>query len=454
MTTEPDEKVARALGQLLIAEADPRAEGATSWQQVGERRLLQAMRGAPQRPSRLQPQWVGATIGVCALVAAFVLWSRQPGGARDLGFVVRGADPSGSEESAAVRTRVVGGQAEATSIDFSDGTRLAVHAQSSARLQEVDSHGATVVLERGGLDAEVVPAPGASWSVLAGPYEVRVLGTRFTTFWDPEEQAFSVRLQRGSVRILGTDIQEAVELRPGQRFDARAGGWSVTALDAEGQRPGGASAERSDVVEATAGSTAGSTGDGVAPVAPLLSAPAASAPPEGGAEAKAHRRGSGSVSSPTKGPGPSWTELVNRGRSEEVLALAEKRGVGQCLESCSSDELRALADAARYTGRGTVARDALLALRARGPGESARAGYFLGSLSESRGQAAGALEWYGRCLQEAPDGPFSAEARAGRMRALVALGQRTEARRQAREYLRLHPDGVAAERARQLLSRP
>ena len=355
-----------------------------------------------------------------------------------------------------------------------------------------------MVLERGGLGVDVVPAAGASWSVLAGPYEVRVLGTRFTTLWEPREQALSVRLERGSVRIVGTDIQEAVELRPGQRFDVQSGAkWSVTALEEEPREPADlptALHPEDPQAPSTAPSAAPSAAKAEArpsttqpsttrppptrpprrslahlvpeehPGNPALRRADERAPEAGGARAssRAAIEGTSEGASRAGGHAPShtashtarWTELVNSGQSERVVELAEQRGVSACLESCSTEELRALADAARYTGRASEARAALLALRARGPVEASRAAYFLGSLAESRGQAAGALEWYTKSLGEAPDGPFSAEARAGRMRALLALGRRGEAREQAREYLRLHPSGVAAERAQQLSSSP
>lgn len=469
MTGEADEEAARALGRLLGSETGPQAEagGGAAWQRLGERRLLQAARSAPRRSSFPRAQWVaGVATAACAVLAASLLWSWQPE-ERALDFVVRGEQaPSASVPPSA---RIEGARDRSTWVDFSDGSQLEVHAGSSARLQDVRSRGATVVLERGGLMLEAVPAPGASWSVLAGPYEVRVVGTRFTTLWEPREQTLSVRLERGSVRILGTDIQEAVELRPGQRFDVRGGGgWSVTALDTDApEAPAGhpsapevspapeprvahLASERQPTQEPTQQGATRAQEEAQHEATPGRGAQAG---PSQGPVQQGRRGGRGEEHGPAPGH-VHWTELVNSGQSERVVELAEQRGVNACLDSCSTEELRALADAARYTGRITTARAALLALRARGPEEASRAAYFLGSLAESRGQAAGALEWYTKSLGEAPAGPFSAEARAGRMRALLALGRREEARRQAREYLRLHPTGVAAERAQQLSSGP
>jgi hypothetical protein len=75
-------------------------------------------------------------------------------------------------------------------------------------------------------------------------------------------------------------------------------------------------------------------------------------------------------------------------------------------------------------------------------------------MNEAQGRPNAALEWYGRYLEEAPGGGLVAEARAGRMRALLALGQTDAAKAAARDYLRLHPAGVGANTARQILHRP
>lgn len=155
------------------------------------------------------------------------------------------------------------------------------------------------------------------------------------------------------------------------------------------------------------------------------------------------------------GPAPSvsWSTLVAHGRFEEVLDEASVAGEAACLRSCSIADLRALADAARYTGRFALAERSLTALR-QTPAEAPRAGFLLGSLHEAQGRPAAALEWYGRYLAEAPGGGLVAEARAGRMRALLALGRTEAAKAAARDYLRLHPAGAGATTARQLLHRP
>ena len=114
--------------------------------------------------------------------------------------------------------------------------------------------------------------------------------------------------------------------------------------------------------------------------------------------------------------------------------------------------MRALADAARYTGESGLAEKSLQTLRQRfgNTGQGTAAAFLLGRLSESRGQLGDADRWYQTYLQEAPRGQFAADALAGRMRAVAALQGHTAGRPLALEYLRKYPDGVQAPAARKL----
>jgi hypothetical protein len=142
---------------------------------------------------------------------------------------------------------------------------------------------------------------------------------------------------------------------------------------------------------------------------------------------------------------------MQRGDFRAVVADAQSSGIDACLSSCSVRDLRALGDAARYSGELALAERVLLTLRQRSPGEATRAAYLLGSLQEARGDQAGALGWYSQYVARAPGGAFASEARAGRLRMLLATSGREAARSAAEEYLRLHPGGVGAATARRIL---
>ena len=68
-----------------------------------------------------------------------------------------------------------------------------------------------------------------------------------------------------------------------------------------------------------------------------------------------------------------WAAALAAGHLDRILAEAERAGVKATLERASSDDLLALADAARYRRRMELAREALLAERRRFPGFAALA---------------------------------------------------------------------------------
>ena len=75
-----------------------------------------------------------------------------------------------------------------------------------------------------------------------------------------------------------------------------------------------------------------------------------------------------------------------------------------------------MADAARYVGKLELARNALLAIRKRSPGDSSKAAFFLGRLEEARGNLDLALDWYAQAMEGDPEPHFAQEAKAGKAR--------------------------------------
>jgi TolA-binding protein len=145
---------------------------------------------------------------------------------------------------------------------------------------------------------------------------------------------------------------------------------------------------------------------------------------------------------------------VRRGDYTSVLREAEHRGIDRAIDGAGVEDLGALADAARFTGRHDVARRALVALRDRFAGSvrAASAAFLLGRMLDEGGDAAGALVWYDRYLAEAPAGALAAEALGRRMLALRRLGEREAATTAASGYLRRFPAGPYASVANELVT--
>lgn len=449
MTWDQEEQHALALGNLL--RPAPAADDQV-WVEQAQKKLMTvaSLRSAAQASSfpsfretasfeKKQKLNVRGVIAAAA-VAAGVLFS--------LGYAVKDHEPSltftvkGAGDAASAPQdigRVRSPQTESRTLEFSDGSMLELAQGGSVRVRETDEHGAEVVIENGRLDSSVMHLDKASWSVFAGPYEIQVIGTRFSTEWDPSTQRLVVSLDEGSVQVVGSDIEDHVALKPGQRFEAAPRqAWKVTA-----QSPPETASTSTEVSELGLADEDADSID-AAPGSAQSKKTVASADVVGRAEPP---NAVHPIAEPT------WSALLRDGKNGEILSQAKREGLKDCYATCSVPRLRALADAARYKGEVTIAREALTHLRNRSPAESARSGYLLGSLSEARGQAASALTWYNTYLKEAPGGAFAAEARAGKMRALHALGRHSDAQRAASEYLRLYPRGTFATTARRILNK-
>jgi hypothetical protein len=164
----------------------------------------------------------------------------------------------------------------------------------------------------------------------------------------------------------------------------------------------------------------------------------------------------GPPSSTSGSVGTNWASELAAGRFATILQQAERRGFDTVLARGSSDELAALADAARYSRRDDVARRALVAQRRRFP-RSARANdaaFLLGRLEETAGRPGAALDWYERCLDESPHGTYMPEALGRKMTVVQRLHGDARARPLAEEYLRRFADGTYAAAARALLRAP
>jgi hypothetical protein len=269
---------------------------------------------------------------------------------------------------------------------------------------------------------------------VAGPFEVLVTGTRFGIAWDPASETFELNLQEGSVEVRGPKGSGPVALRAGQHFHGDAQRHSLVVTDAASE-------------------------PAHAPVAaPLIAAPAdtAGASVEPNASAEPALAAGDARPEPSVRPEPprteSWQQRITRGDFAGIVADAEQRGTSGCLAACSAADLRALSDAARYTGKSELAEQSLLALRKRFAGGAGRdAAFLLGRLEERRGALAPAQNWYATYLREAPGGAFAAEALAGKMRAVASLQGKSAAMALAREYLSRFPKGVHVNTAREIL---
>ncbi|MES1206879.1 MAG: hypothetical protein ABUS79_13160, partial [Pseudomonadota bacterium] len=153
----------------------------------------------------------------------------------------------------------------------------------------------------------------------------------------------------------------------------------------------------------------------------------------------------------------SWNARLAEGRAAEIVAEARRRGLSKVLALGTSEDLAALADAARFERDPGLARLALLSQRRRFPGSprAAEASFLLGRLDDAADdRSTRALGWYDQYLNEAPGGVYVSEALGRKMMVLERSGSHTAATRIAREYLQRFPGGTYSRAARALVHEP
>jgi len=327
-----------------------------------------------------------------------------------------------------------------TRIQFSDGSQVVLDDGARTQVRDLAADGARIVLSRGRAHTYFVPRPHAHWQVAAGPYVVQVTGTVFDVEWSDENQALDVWLHKGSVTVRGPMIDGGVVMTRGQHLLMRIRDNKIV-LDKNGleaaasARPAGALVARDDEVDE----------DLDAPEEPSVGTS-----PEGSGSALP------SQIVPSRRGGPmlehGWSRHLARGDFEAVVTAAERRGIDTVLARGSRRELGALADAARYTRRGSLARRVLRAEQSRFPDspEGREAAYFLGNLAEDEGAPHKAIGWFERYRRENPMGTYASQA-LGHMMVIHNRERSSEAEVNAREYLRHYPTGSYAEAARRII---
>ncbi len=314
-------------------------------------------------------------------------------------------------------------------LSFNEGSRFTLSPGSRGRLRSVTHAGARFALDTGSAEFRITPSRDHEWWVEAGPFAVSVRGTDFSVGWEPSSERFEIQLRHGRVAVSGPLVGDELVLKPGQRLTVNLPKGETVISEA----PPGPLAEQAPPHAAPAASA----------LEPEVPQPAASAPESAG--------------SASKSPGLSFREALAKGEWERILAEVERQGVDVSLRTLPSDDLFAVADAARYRRRPDLARSALLAHRSRFPASprSLDALFLLGRAEElAAGTRRAAIARYDEYLSRAPKGTYAAEALGRKMILLKDFEGTESARKVAGEYLQRFPNGSHAKAARKLQSLP
>jgi TolA-binding protein len=322
---------------------------------------------------------------------------------------------------------------------FTEGTEFVLSPGTRARLRTVTNAGARIAIEHGTAAFQVTPRSEARWQVDVGPFLVTVKGTVFTVSWDAVNERFDLKLRRGEVSVTGPLSTGELSVKAGQRLVINLPKKeTVITEEDDGERASKLGSPESDTTDRAEAPTS----ERPTPVSGRSTGRTAS------------ERRSGDAKS---GAGRGWVEAVAAGRWDRVLTEVDRAGVKQTLAHASSEDLLALADAARYRRRMGLARAALLAERDRFPGSPSAldAAFLLGRLEEARkGEIGEAVRWYDTYLAGAPTGTYASEALGRKIIATKGLHGAAAAESLAREYLRRFPSGPYAGAARELLLHP
>jgi hypothetical protein len=349
-------------------------------------------------------------------------WARTQREPAPLAFVVEGASVGSAQGIEA--------QPDAPAeLVFSDQSRVKLAPKTKVSVLSMDTHGARVSLANGDLDVSVSRREKASWRFEAGPFIVAVKGTSFHLGYQADRGRLAVQMHDGVVEVKGPSPDRKLTLRGGESLELFANGTPVERRPAEvvsGKEPLGEQPSAATESPAPQGQAGRAAAQRIRPHAP-----------EPRAEKEVEE---------------SWAQLIGRGEFSAVVKDAEAQGLDVALSRASAAELTALADAARYTRRYDVAKQALVRVRERfaGSNRSGDAAFFLGRLAEAEPSSQAALSWYETYLRESPRGAYAGEA-LGREIALFSQSDRARARVAARQYLERFPHGSQAGLARSLV---
>jgi hypothetical protein len=318
----------------------------------------------------------------------------------------------------------------AIKVVFNEGSTFELTSGTRGRVREVANDEVHLAIEHGTGALQITRSRTRRWLIEAGPFVVTVRGTAFTVSWQPTSERFELRLREGHVLVSGPTVGKALALSAGERL-------VVSLPKAEAVITDEVADDADRRTEVTAGPVMG--------VSRAALNKAAVRPAVTGASA-------------SKAAGPRrWAAQLASGHWDEILADAEREGVDATLEAAASEDLLALADAARYRRRIDLAQAALRAHRRRFPGSprSLDAIFLLGRVEELRDQAEDrAIAWYDAYLAQAPAGAYAAEALGRKMVLINETRGAALARPIADAYLRRFPTGSYAASARALQRAP
>jgi len=368
-------------------------------------------------PARRRARWLSLALAASlgAALTGMWLWPRS------VSFQVGESRPG---RLGAVIESVTG---HATSLRFSEGSRLLLHEGARMRVLSVGSDGARVLVENGILDVSVaaLKTRKTRWEFEAGPYLVTVTGTKFRMAFYSQSRTLSLSTQEGQVVVSGACQKTPKKISAGESV-------VLSCSTEEDLLP------PSEVTQ-----------DKNVPIP---------APAEAQAEPPSSQPAVFPANAPARGE-PAWRGLLAAGRLSDGLHSARLYGFQRACQLATAKELLALSDAARLFGDHSDHKEAVTPLhilrrRFASTTDASAAAFRLGLVAFERKHAyAEAARWFEIYMREQPSGPLMGDAFGRLMQARALSGDVDRAREHAQQYLHRFPEGPYALEARGILSR-
>jgi TolA-binding protein len=406
---------------------------------VRRRLLLGESRSSPPRSSRWEPTlaWAGAMAAV--VLAVVVLWPSVP---EPIAYRVEG-----EAESRLLDREIAAPNDGARSIAFTDGSAVRLSPSARARVRQLRIEGATLVLDRGEATVSVQHRDTTKWSVEAGPFLVRVTGTRFRVGWQPEAESFELEVFEGEVRVRGPSLPERT-VRRGQ--EVRQNPAATVEPKPEPPQVEEPIRERTALPEPHPRKQTGT----VTPAgAPSYEPPAVPTPSEAEApESTRPEQDPEASAKPSSAEPPSWKTLLDRRDYSALLTELGPEQLEQAIWQADAAQLLDLGAAARELGDARAG-SIYTAVRSRfsGTDAAADAAFLLGRMQFHSGAHRSSATWFETYLRERPDGRLAREAAGRLVEAYQHAGDTDRAHEAAEQYLRRYPNGPHAGLARSVL---
>jgi TolA-binding protein len=307
-----------------------------------------------------------------------------------------------------------------------DGSHIELDVGTRGRFS-TDGHASQFDLHGGRAAFEVAKRPNQDWTVVAGKYTLRVIGTRFSVRY--KEVDLDVWVQEGRVAVLVPQRAEPLVLEAGDYFAARG-----EEIKLETQRSG-------DDVSLSDGATARPAREEAD--LDLQSRPGSSlndGPLNG---EQAHDGNSSAKTNLTTDSQTDWHALYVEGKYRDALREAKRIGFDDLTRRSNASRLLDLSDAARLGGDSWLALAALRALESRfpGPALSMDSDFLMGRLHAQRGEADEATRRLTRYVERGDGSRYTVEALGRLVELYSKSGNEDQARAFARRYLDRAPNG-------------